>query len=369
MASAADTQIPLWLDCDPGHDDAFAILLAAHHPKLNLLGISTVHGNASLDHTTANASRVLQAIGRAGIPVYPGAAKPFCRGAVAAPKIHGVSGLDGTDLLPAASSPPITHTPFLLAMQSALLSYPPGAACLIATGALTNIALLFASFPSLATHIASLSIMGGALGGGFTNAPLGHLAGEGERIGNVSRWAEFNIYCDPEAAAAVFGNKELAAKTTLIPLDLTHQVLGTEEVQRVLLSKDSEEGEEPSILRRMLHDLLLFFAGTYAEVFGLVEGPPLHDPVAVAVLLDNFEFEQLGFDDGAGERWEVNVVTDGRHSKNESVQGQLGRTVVNRAEGEGVRIPRGLNVKAFWRVFEECVQRAEEGLRRKESLK
>ena len=211
--------------------------------------------------------------------------------------------------------------------------------------------------------------MGGALGGGFTSAPLGHLAGEGERIGNISRWAEFNIYCDPEAAAAVFGNKELAAKTTLIPLDLTHQVLGSAEVQRVLLYGDSEKGVEPSTLRRMLHDLLIFFAGTYEEVFGLVEGPPLHDPVAVAALLDNFGCEQLGFDDRAGERWEVNVVTDGQHSKNESVRGQLGRTVVTRVEGEGVRIPRGLNVKAFWRALEECVQRAEDGLRRKESLK
>ncbi|MCJ1284117.1 hypothetical protein MMC26_003448 [Xylographa opegraphella] len=351
-----------------GHDDAFAILIVAHHPNLHPLGISTVHGNASLDHTTANASRVLQAVGRADIPVYPGSAKPFCREAVAAPNIHGVSGLDGTDLLPAASSPPIIHTPYLLAMRSALLAYPSGVAHLVATGALTNVALLFASFPSLVTHIASLSVMGGALGGGFTDAPLGHLTGEGERIGNVSRWAEFNIYCDPEAAAAIFGNKELAAKTTLIPLDLTHQVLGTAEVQRTLLYGNSEEGEEPTTLRKMLHDLLIFFAGTYTEVFGLVEGPPLHDPVAVAVLLDNFGFEQLGFDDRGGERWEVNVVTDGQHSKDESLRGQLGRTVVSRVDGEGVRIPRGLDVKAFWRVFEECVQRAEERLKWKRSL-
>ncbi|MCJ1404950.1 hypothetical protein MMC11_008176 [Xylographa trunciseda] len=367
MASAAEGRIPLWLDCDPGHDDAFAILLAVHHPQLHLLGISTVHGNASLDRTTANASRVLQAIGRADIPVYPGTAKPFCREAAAAPNIHGISGLDGTDLLPTASSPPILHTPFLIAMRSALLSFPPGTAHIVATGALTNIALLFASFPDLATHIASLSIMGGALGGDFANAPLGHVAGEGERIGNVSRWAEFNIYCDPEAAAAIFTNEELAAKATLIPLDLTHQVLGTEEVQRLLLFGNSEEGEKPSTLRRMLHDLLVFFAGTYAEVFGLTEGPPLHDPLAVAVLLDDFGFEQLAFDDRAGERWEVNIMTEGQHGKDESVIRQLGRTVVRRVEEKGVRIPRSLNVKAFWQVLEECVQRAEASLERKET--
>ena len=253
-----------------------------------------------------------------------------------------------------------------MAMRAALLSCRPNTVHLVATGALTNIALLFASFPSLTTHIRSLSIMGGAFGGGFTTTPLGYVSGEGERIGNVSRWAEFNIYCDPEAAATVFENGELAAKTTLIPLDLTHQVLGTEEVQRLLLYGDKERGEEPSTLRRMLHDLLLFFAGTYAEVFGLREGPPLHDPLAVAVLLDECGIEKLGFDDRLGERWEVDVVTDGRHSKDDEVRGQLGRTMVRVASGVGVRIPKALDVKAFWRVLEECVQRAEEGLRQQE---
>lgn len=98
MHSSSDIPIPLWLDCDPGHDDAFAILLAAHHPSLNLLGITTVHGNASLENTTNNATRILEAIGRPEIPVYPGHKKPFCRPAIHAPNIHGKYSLLATKL-------------------------------------------------------------------------------------------------------------------------------------------------------------------------------------------------------------------------------------------------------------------------------
>ncbi|SLM37266.1 uridine nucleosidase [Lasallia pustulata] len=185
----------------PKIPDAFAILPAAHHPNLNLLGISTVHGNASLERTTINAGRVLTAIGKADIPVYPGAAKPFCRKAVHAPDIHGTSGLDGTNLLHPPASPPITDTNAVLAIRSALTAQPANTAWLVATGALTNIALLFATFPSLTSHIKGLSIMGGAVGGNFTTVPLGHIAGQGPQIGNTTPGAEFNMYYDPKAGA------------------------------------------------------------------------------------------------------------------------------------------------------------------------
>lgn len=112
----------------------------------------------------------------------------------------------------------------------------------------------------------------------------------------------------------------------------------------------------------MLHDLLMFFAHTYADVFGLVGGPPLHDPLAVAVILaDNME-HGVDFDDRGGERWLVDVVTDGLHSEVDEERGQVGRTRVSRVEsgGGGVRIPRGLDVGAFWALMEGCVGRAEE---------
>lgn len=106
----------------------------------------------------------------------------------------GESGLDGTDLLPNPSQPPITNENPILAMRNALLAHPKGTSWVIATGTLTNVALLFSTFPEVADHIQGLSIMGGAIGGGFTNAPMSRIPGEKSRIGNVTPWAEFNLY-------------------------------------------------------------------------------------------------------------------------------------------------------------------------------
>lgn len=102
--------------------------------------------------------------------------------------------MDGTDLLPKASNPPVTDENAILAMRNALLAQPRGTPWVVATGALTNVALLFATFPEVAEHIQGLSIMGGAIGDGFTDAPMSRLPGEHARIGNVTLWAEFNIY-------------------------------------------------------------------------------------------------------------------------------------------------------------------------------
>ncbi|KAL1971127.1 hypothetical protein VTN77DRAFT_78 [Rasamsonia byssochlamydoides] len=361
--------IPIWLDCDPGHDDAFAILIAAHHPSLNLLGITTIHGNASLSNTTANAGSVLEAIGKPEIPVYPGAKKPFSRPAVHAPDIHGTSGLDGTDLLPKASRPPVTDKNPILAMRDALLAQPAGTPWIVATGALTNVALLFATFPEVADHIQGLSIMGGAVGGGFTDAPMSRLPGEEKRIGNTTPWAEFNIYCDPEASQSILSNPILAPKTTLISLDLTHQVLATPAVQARILGQGRPTGlSSPSVLRQILHALLTFFAGTYKAVFGIDSGPPLHDPLAVAVLLSNLNptfakahpGKAIRFDDKGGERFSVTVVTDGHHGKDVSITGQLGRTIAKPMEGKGIAIPRGVDTDAFWDLVLYCVERAEQ---------
>ncbi|KAJ5894145.1 Uridine nucleosidase Urh1 [Penicillium taxi] len=364
---------PLWLDCDPvltissGHDDAFAILIAALHPSLNLLGITTIHGNASLANTTANAGSILEAIGRPKIPVYPGSVKPFSRPALHAPDIHGESGLDGTDLLPKASQSPILDQNPILAMRNALLAQPKGTPWVIATGTMTNIALLFATFPEVVDHIQGLSIMGGAIGGGFTDAPMSRLPGENSRVGNITPWAEFNIYCDPEAAESIFSNPILAAKTTIIALDLTHQVLASPDVQQRILH-GSSGSKPPTVVRQMLHDLLLFFADTYKTVFGLIDGPPLHDPLAVAVILSTlnpvfsqqFPENALKFDDKGGERFNVSVVTDGVHGGDASTTGQLGRTIAIQADGPGVAIPRGVDLEAFWSLIIQCVQLADD---------
>ena len=128
------------------------------------------------------------------MPVYVGAAKPFCREVAYARDIHGKTGLDGTTHLPQPKAKAIERPNAVLAMRNALLAEPKDTAWLVSTGTLTNIALLFALFPEVVQHIKGLSIMGGAIGGGFTAAPMGKVAGEGERFGNWTPWAEFNIY-------------------------------------------------------------------------------------------------------------------------------------------------------------------------------
>jgi len=122
-------------------------------------------------------------------------------------------------------------------------------------------------------------------------------------------------------------------------------------------------------IRQLFHEILVFFAHTYEEVFGLTRGPPLHDPITVAVLLDGVCEGGL-FDDRGGERWRVKVVTDGQHSDLEDEQGRVGMTVVDKivegsgegASGLGVRIPRGLDVERFWAIIEMCMRRAEEAI-------
>jgi len=179
---------------------------------------------------------------------------------------------------------------------------------------------------------------------------------------------------DPEAAQLVFSNFELAAKTTLIPLDVTHQVLATKEIQSLLLHGKVEGTDKldtagkPSTLRAMLVELLNFFGHTYATVFGITEGPPLHDPLAVAAILDGIPEYEVPFYDyvsgqnGRKERYEVSIVTGGTHEQALNGDTETGRTIVTLLEkGEGgIKIPRGLNVERFWTVLEECLQRADE---------
>ncbi|KAF2183171.1 nucleoside hydrolase [Zopfia rhizophila CBS 207.26] len=366
MATVSDSSvIPLWLDCDTGHDDAYALLLCTHDPRVQLLGVTTVHGNAPLDQTTFNTRAILEALGKRDVKVYPGAAKPIVREVVHATDIHGESGLDGVTLLPQPIEPAVMDVDFLEAMYKALIATPPNTAWLVSTGTLTNIGLVFQKYPDLAEHLKGVSIMGGAVGGGFTNAPMGKVKGEGERFGNWTAYAEFNIYCDPEAAHSIFTNPILIPKTTLIPLDLSHQVLGTKEVRHSLLFGSSRPldpstantDQTPSPLRALFTQIMSFFAGTYAEVFALTEGPPLHDPLAVAAAT-----HPDIFDDRGGERFRVEIVTEGVHSVNQSNVGELGRTKVTKLlAGEGgCRIPRGLDIAKFWEMNEICLKRADE---------
>ena len=174
---------------------------------------------------------------------------------------------------------------------------------------------------------------------------------------------------DPEASRSIFSNPILASKTTIASLDLTHTVLASKDVQsRILYGPTANPATESTVLRQILHALLTFFATTYDTVFGLTTGPPLHDPLAVAMVLSNlnpdyaakYPHKALKFDDRSGERFHINVVTDGHHGKDVSVTGQLGRTGVTPALGGGVAIPRGVDVEAFWDMVLECIQLADD---------
>lgn len=221
-------------------------------------------------NTTYNAASILTAIGKhKEIPLHVGLSKALERPALHAPTdIHGITGLDGTDLLPKPECEP-SPVPAIEAMAAALKTQPAGAAWIVATGALTNVGALMREHPDLASHIAGLSLMGGAIGGGFSDAPLGRVDGM-ERIGNWTPYAEFNILVDPEAAAELFGHPEVAPKTAIVPLDLSHQVLATPQIRDMLLyGKEGKPdgGQAKTELRQMLVELLYYFSQTYAYVF------------------------------------------------------------------------------------------------------
>ena len=205
--------------------------------------------------------------------MYVGSPKPIVRPGMHAPTdIHGESGLDGTDLLPRPLTPAIRDVSAVDSIAKALKAEPAGTAWLVATGSMTNVAMLFAAHPDLVGHIKGLSIMGGAIGGGFTTAVYG-VVDNVARIGNWTQFAEFNIFVDPEAAASIFDDKALAAKTTLIPLDLTHLVLARKDIQELMLYGENgvktEDGKGKTTLRTMLVELLTFFATTYKLVMPL----------------------------------------------------------------------------------------------------
>lgn len=300
--------------------------------------MSTVHGNAPMSKVTHNALSILTSIGAPNIPVYAGAAKPFMRPAIHAPAIHGESGIDGTLLLP-VSSATIAPGNAIVAMYEALIATPAGTAVLVATGTLTNIALLFAVFPDVVGHIKHLSIMGGAFG----TRPDSH--------GNIAKEAEFNVFCDPESARSVLNHPELSGKVTLVPLDLTHTVLARTEVL------DRLQGDGGN-LRTMLTELLVFFTGAYEKAFGRFEGPPLHDPLAVAVVLGG---EELGWE------WEsvgVSVCCDGEDVGRtvKTVGGEVREAALGGHGEEAmckVRIPVKLDVAAFWEVMLRMVDRVD----------
>lgn len=246
--------IPLILDCDPGHDDALAMILAAHNPSLKLLGITTVSGNGGIAKVTLNARRVATLAG-INVPIAEGAGKAILGAIEEAHDIHGESALDGAELPQPKIELSDLHAVDLIAK---LISEHPEPVTLVATGPLTNIALFLKMYPQLKSQISEIVFMGGSAS-----------------RGNRTPYAEFNIWMDPEAADVVLRS---GLPLTMCGLDVTHQALVTKPIFAQLEEMKTE-------LSNTIIGLLKFFAKTYDEVFEMPD-PPLHDPVAIALLID-----------------------------------------------------------------------------------
>ena len=235
------------IDCDPGHDDAIALLLALASPELEVLGITTVAGNQTLDKTTVNALKILEFAGRTEIPVAAGAPRPLVREPYVAAYVHGETGMDGPDLPDPQTEPVDQHAVDFLAER-----IEPGVV-LIPTGPLTNIGLLLAHYPEVAERIARIVLMGGAIA-----------------EGNVTPAAEFNIWADPEAAARVFTS---GIDVTMVGLDVTHKAL--------IRPADTERLAATGRTGQLVADLFGFYQQFHSEQYGW-DGSPVHDAVAVA---------------------------------------------------------------------------------------
>lgn len=248
-------RIPIVLDCDPGHDDAIAILLAAAAPELDLRAITVVAGNGTLPHTLHAACAVCTIGGITSIPIAAGMDRPLVRPLVTAPDIHGDTALGGP-VLPTPTVHPIADHAVDVIIREAHAA--DGELVLVPTGPLTNIAAALRKDPSLTKLVKRIVLMGGAIG-----------------LGNHTPAAEFNIYVDPEAAAIVFTS---GIPLTMIGLEVTHEAQPSPAIRQQIVALGTPVGQ-------FVDDLLTFFAGTYKRVFNF-DTPPVHDPCAVAYVID-----------------------------------------------------------------------------------
>jgi inosine-uridine nucleoside N-ribohydrolase len=239
---------PIVIDCDPGHDDAIAILLALASPELELRGISTVAGNQTLDKTTKNALKVLELADRTDIPVVAGAAAPLQRTLRTAANVHGESGLDGPDL-PEPTAKTVDGD-----VVDVLASWLEPGVVLVPTGPLTNVAKLIQAHPGSVERIVW---MGGAIA-----------------EGNVTPAAEFNAFVDPEAARIVF---ESGIPVTMVGLDVTHMALFD--------SSHAERLRGAGRAGKAVAELADFFLEFHRRRYDF-DGAPIHDAMAVAHVID-----------------------------------------------------------------------------------
>ena len=306
------------LDCDTGHDDAMAILLAAR--TLDLRGVTTVHGNTSVENTTINTCKILELAGLSRLPVAVGAARPLERRLSHAPGVHGVSGMDGPHLPPPTLRPVAEHAVDFIARSAREVD----GLHLIATGPLTNIAAaLNAHRRLLVSRIAGISLMGGSTG-----------------LGNATAAAEFNIWADPDAADLVFRS---AIPIKMVGLNVTRQVPATPRHRRRIRALGTATAQAVA-------ELLDFFSAALERRYGL-PGASMHDPLAVSALADTgvLRFEAMQVDiELEGAHTYGMTVCDCRHLSLESTGMARQRAPLGYPNAE---VAVAVDAEAFWTRF------------------
>lgn len=303
------------LDCDPGHDDALAILLAHGSPEIELAAITTVSGNQEITKVTRNALAVMAVAGITGVPIAAGMHRPLVRTVEVAPTIHGESGMDGPELPPITTELDPRHA--IDVIIDTVMAAEPGTITLVPTGPLTNIAMAARKEPRIIERVREVVLMGGAFGGG-----------------NWSAAAEFNILVDPEAAHIVF---DAGWEVVMVGLDVTHQALATPAVAEAFAGIGTP-------VSTFVLELLDFFGRSYRDAQGFAH-PPVHDPVAVAYVID------------------PSILTTARVPLSVELSGTLtlGMTVADfRAPapaGCRTSVATGIDAERFWALVVDAVRR------------
>jgi len=300
------------LDCDPGHDDAIAIMLAGKSPKINLLGITVVAGNQTIEKTANNALNVSQYLDLP-VKVYKGSSEPLVKAKQQiAADIHGETGLDGPTFAPLVRQPESQHA-VLYIIEEVLNSEQP--VTLVATGPLTNIALALKLEPKIKENIEEIVIMGGSTA-----------------LGNMTPAAEFNILVDGEAASIVFNS---GVHVVMVGLDVTRKVMVLPEIVD-RMDRISNKASQ------LFVDLMRFFNKTQKEVFGW-DGGPLHDPLTIAYLIDPSVVKTRL----------MNVQID---IKSEQSYGRTNCDIFGMSEGpKNSSVCLEVDIEKYWRIVEEGI--------------
>ncbi|KKI49264.1 ribonucleoside hydrolase [Obesumbacterium proteus] len=300
------------LDCDPGHDDAIAIMLAARHPAIDLLGITIVAGNQTLNKTLVNGLNVCQKLD-INVPIHAGMPKPIMREQIVADNIHGESGLDGPIFSPLVRKAESKH-----AIQYIIdtLMNSDGDITLVPVGPLTNIAVAMRMQPAILPKIREIVLMGGAYG-----------------TGNFTPSAEFNIYADPEAARVVFTS---GVPLVMMGLDLTNQTTCTADVISRMKKVGGPAGE-------LFSDIMSFTLKTQYENYGLAGGP-VHDATCIGYLInpDAFKMQDMY----------VEIDVNNGPCYGRTVCDELGVT----GKQPNTKVGMTIDTKWFWDLVEECVR-------------